>query len=298
MMIANATSMPASHARETTSSSRVMPATSVSLFAGIALLLFAFSAWHVRETLPFHPASGIGYALGIVGGVLMAMLLFYPVRKRFRVLQVLGPLKHWFRFHMVAGIAGPLSVLYHSTFHIGSFNAAIALYSMLLVVASGIVGRFIYRKIHNGLFGSRATLKEIQMTLSQQMEMLAPLLTRFPVISMEVERYIGEVHRQPATRLDAMMHFLSLGWRRLIASQRIHRATRTILAAGTGDAGRSAGDLRTLALTLDSAMAAAQKTAQFSTYERLFSLWHVVHIPFLWMLLFTAIAHVVAVHAY
>ena len=43
---------------------------------------------------------------------------------------------------------------------------------------------------------------------------------------------------------------------------------------------------------------AAQRYAQFSMYERLFSLWHVVHIPFLCMLVLTALVHVVAVHAY
>jgi hypothetical protein len=42
----------------------------------------------------------------------------------------------------------------------------------------------------------------------------------------------------------------------------------------------------------------AQRAAQFSTYERLFSIWHAVHIPFIGMLALTAVVHVVVVHFY
>ena len=38
--------------------------------------------------------------------------------------------------------------------------------------------------------------------------------------------------------------------------------------------------------------------AQFSTYEKLFSLWHIFHVPLVYMLVFSAIWHVIAVHMY
>jgi hypothetical protein len=38
--------------------------------------------------------------------------------------------------------------------------------------------------------------------------------------------------------------------------------------------------------------------AQFSTYEKLFSMWHIFHVPLVYMLVFSAIWHVVAVHMY
>lgn len=253
------------------------------------LSLFAASIWYVRNAQPFRPSEGLGYALGIIGGSLMTLLLLYPLRKRWRWLQPLGALKHWFRFHMLAGIAGPLSVLYHSSFQVGSFNAAIALSSMLLVVASGVIGRFIYRKIHHGLFGSRATLKELQDGLNRHLSALQPALAGHPAIAREVDAFLAEVGRQPQSPLAAARHFLSLGWRRLVASRRIRRN----LGAAADDAA-----LHDLGNTLLAALAAAQRTAQFSTYERLFALWHVIHIPFLWMLFITAIVHVVAVHAY
>ena len=37
---------------------------------------------------------------------------------------------------------------------------------------------------------------------------------------------------------------------------------------------------------------------EFESYERLFSLWHVLHLPLFFMLLIAGIVHVVAVHVY
>lgn len=43
---------------------------------------------------------------------------------------------------------------------------------------------------------------------------------------------------------------------------------------------------------------AVVKVAHFTAYEKLFSLWHVAHIPFVYLLVLSSIVHVVAVHAY
>jgi hypothetical protein len=40
------------------------------------------------------------------------------------------------------------------------------------------------------------------------------------------------------------------------------------------------------------------RVAQYSAYERLFALWHVLHVPFVYILVISAIVHVIAVHAY
>jgi len=45
-------------------------------------------------------------------------------------------------------------------------------------------------------------------------------------------------------------------------------------------------------------LAAVRKAAAFAFYERLFALWHVLHLPLFILLVLTAIIHVVAVHFY
>ena len=41
-----------------------------------------------------------------------------------------------------------------------------------------------------------------------------------------------------------------------------------------------------------------RKIAELNSYERMFGLWHLFHLPFFYMLVVTAIVHVVAVHMY
>jgi len=45
-------------------------------------------------------------------------------------------------------------------------------------------------------------------------------------------------------------------------------------------------------------LATLRKLNQLSFYERLFSLWHVLHFPLFLMLVVSGIVHVIAVHLY
>ncbi len=45
-------------------------------------------------------------------------------------------------------------------------------------------------------------------------------------------------------------------------------------------------------------LAAVQRVAQFGVFERLFSIWHVLHVPLVYMMVLSAVAHVIAVHMY
>jgi hypothetical protein len=40
------------------------------------------------------------------------------------------------------------------------------------------------------------------------------------------------------------------------------------------------------------------RVAQFSFYERLFALWHVLHLPIFLLMIISALFHVLAVHMY
>lgn len=299
---ATAGSCPAPHPTSFGRIGRSMLAIAGRTLVAMVVISLALMAWIVRRDGLYTPASDFGYWLGVSGGSLMVVLLIYPLRKRFRMLAVLGPLKHWFRFHLFAGIAGPVIVLFHSTFRVGSFNAAIALACMLLVVASGIVGRVLYRKIHHGLYGSRATAADLQRSLEQQMTGLQEPLSRLPAIKRELGHFSALLSSQPQGRWRRIIHFASLGWQRHVIGRRVQREiARSDLTVGAGDTATDVHlrvHLRALARNMDDALKAMQRTAQFSTYEKLFSLWHVVHIPFLCMLVVTAIVHVVAVHAY
>ena len=265
------------------SDGRSMPAR-IGIYALIVTL--AGAAWVIRNSDFYTPGKGAGYALGATGATLMVLLLLYPVRKRVPFMRDWGALKHWFRLHMLAGVIGPVLVLFHSTFHIGSFNAGVAMFSMILVATSGFVGRFLYREIHHGLYGAKANLEELQQILARDFKALEPVLQTMPAVREEIDRFAALVSAKPQGAVRRATRFLSLGARRLAARRRVRRAV----------AGHK--DLTVLLGTIDRTLQEVQRTAQFSTYERLFSIWHAVHIPFLGMLVLTAVVHVVAVHFY
>jgi hypothetical protein len=55
---------------------------------------------------------------------------------------------------------------------------------------------------------------------------------------------------------------------------------------------------RRAVLLIDRYLEAVVRVAQYSAYERLFALWHLAHLPFVYLLVISAVVHVVAVHAY
>ncbi len=129
------------------------------LLFGAAVLAALYAGWIYREEEYIRPETGVGYWLGIIGTTMMALLLLYPLRKRARSFRGFGKVPTWFRSHMIMGIAGPMLIIFHSNFHSHSLNASVALFFMLTIVASGIIGRYLFSKIHMGLYGTKAEIK-------------------------------------------------------------------------------------------------------------------------------------------
>ena len=125
---------------------RRWPRAAPALFAA-ALVVALLIGWLNRDQEYLVPDSGLGYWLGIAGASLMLLLLLYPLRKRMRSLRTFGSVVFWFRLHMALGLIGPTLILFHANFRLGSLNSNVAMFAMLLVAASGIVGRCLYRKI-------------------------------------------------------------------------------------------------------------------------------------------------------
>lgn len=254
-------------------------------------------AWLATYGKGYAPGSNLTYGLGVVGGSMLLVLLLYPLRKRLPLLQRLGPLKHWFRLHMLCGIGGPTLIVLHSGFHVGSLNALIALTCMILVATSGLIGRFIYRRIHHGLYGRRATQREAEEALARDLAALGSQVRDVPAVKLEMERFGDVAACHPRRPVARAIHFVALGSHRRTTRRRIRRAIVASAAGKAHDAGARVR-LDRLVATADKTLLALQRTAQFAAYERLFALWHVLHVPFVYLLGISAVVHVVAVHAY
>ena len=250
----------------------------------------------------YSPGSDFGYYLGLVGGVMMLALLLYPLRKHFRFMQHTGSVRHWFRIHMVFGIVGPMLILYHSTFTIGSLNAAVAMACMVLVAGSGVLGRFIYRRIHHGLYGLRATLEEMQTDLGFREGEVRSKFHFAPRVEVRLKAFGALAHEHPRGLIPGMWRFMTLGIRARVARSRCMREVRSILRKSAKERGWEREKLRRRLSSANRVLKdyfdTARNAAQFQTYERMFSLWHVLHVPFVFMLAISGVVHVIAVHMY
>jgi hypothetical protein len=266
------------------------------LLATAALLYFGYQ-FPTEQYIT--PQTGVGYALGILGASAMLLLLLYPARKRVRALSFIGTTKRWFQAHMVLGIVGPVLVLFHANFGLGASNSNVALACMLIVSGSGLFGRYFYTRIHHGLHGRKANLAELKdyadklRWVTTSVEFLPDLVAR---IESEERRVMDRCAGLPLlARPPVCMASIA------IARRRLRRHVRNSLRASPSDghhAARRPGLLQTASGYIDDRLAATRRVVEFAAFERLFSLWHALHLPLFLMLLVAGVVHVVAVHVY
>ena len=157
-------------------------------FLYMLVLMCVYLGWKYNSYLYLTPEQGLGYALGIIGASLMLMLLLYPLRKHARWARGFGPVRYWFRSHMLMGVVGPVCILFHCNYQLGSTNGNIALFSMLLVAGSGLVGRYFYTKIHYGLYGSKADLVHLGSDAAMARAELDPVFNVLPGMKTRLQR--------------------------------------------------------------------------------------------------------------
>jgi len=258
--------------------------------------------WSIRDEGYLTAESGPGYALGIVGGSLMLLLLLYPLRKRVRGMRRWLHVRHWFRIHMLFGILGPVFILLHSGFRLGSTNGSVALVSMLIVAFSGLIGRYFYSKIHYGLYGSRANFEELKLSSEVGMLRMGFMLEFSPALSRRVQSFHAAAMAPSMNVVHGILRILLMGlwtrWAYFSISSRLSHALD--LEAQRRGWTRKMRDkqARIARRHLSSYLSIARKVVELNFYERLFSLWHVLHLPLFVMLVITGVGHVIAVHMY
>lgn len=255
--------------------------------------------WLNRARQPFTAESGIGYYLGIAGGCMMLLLLVYPLRKRVRALRFLGPVAWSFRLHMTLGVLGPTLILFHCGFGLGSLNSNVALLCMLVVAGSGLIGRYFYTRIHHGLYGNRTSLAELQQNAQLLKASLEQRLQTVPGVIERLEQLETWALNAPRGLVQSGWHFFLLNIRTWLIHFRLNSTLKPALQSAVTLSRQEQRELyRELLAHSRAHLESLRKVAGFSFYERLFSLWHLFHLPLFVMLVISGFVHVFAVHAY
>lgn len=261
--------------------------TAVLLTVGGALL----AGWLYRGQIgvALDPDQDFGYYLGIVGASLMLILLGYPLRKRLKPRSSsFGTVRFWFLLHMLLGLLGPTTILFHARFSSSSFNGTVAMAAMLVVASSGIIGRFLYSRVHRGYSDRKLELRALKLELQDLLAELDADGSLQDHARQELEKYEVSAIAAGGAFWSSAGAVIGLSVRSRRAERRLGRQVR---AGGSGAA-------RPVDRLVAQYFVGVRRAAEFAFFDRLLRLWHLLHMPLFVILVASAVLHVVAVHMY
>lgn len=201
------------------------------------------------------PSGLLGHGLGIVGTLLILIGVFsYMARKRFKTFSHIGVLKYWLEFHIFLCALGPVLILYHTSFKFGGI-VSVSFWSLVIVVASGVIGRFIYLQIPRTIEGRELSLNEVK-------EMSNKLVDEF---KNKYNIDISELHH-------GKLYVSELKAKQL-----------------------SPKEFRKVKQLIVSQRRLAKRIERLDMMQNIFKLWHVAHLPFALIMLIVMVVHVIVV---
>jgi hypothetical protein len=153
----------------------------------LVLMITAVLWWRGHDYYPLslydrvdHPdyrqlrsSGNIGYGYGVAGVLLVFTNLLYLARRRFARWNM-GSMKTWLDLHVFTGLAGAAFISFHSTFKARSALSMVTSVSLLVVVITGLIGRFLYalvpRREEKRLSHAIESLDECAPGMAQQVE--------------------------------------------------------------------------------------------------------------------------------
>lgn len=267
-----------------------------------ATCFFLFMGWHLREHDLITPKRGLGFVFGILGTLMMTVLLLYPLRKRVKGTEAIGGVKPWFRVHMILGILGPVMILFHANFHLGATNSNVALFCMLIVSSSGVVGRYLYSRIHQGLYGQKMTLVELKKGLEFQKEEADEYFAVLPESRNALGVFVMDHLRAPHGLGESFLRLCTVRFKAYALGVSTHRLSEKYFNALARQEQWSAEDKKKkqeqMRQKVDTILDQTIRVVEFNMMERLFGLWHMLHLPLVFVMGFAIILHILAVNRY
>lgn len=234
-----------------------------------------------HETLKPTGVVGLGY--GYIGTFMMLIgVALYSFRKRVRWAANLGKLKHWLTVHIFLCTLGPFLVVLHSTFKLGGL-ISIGFWSMVVVVASGFFGRYVYTRIPKAINGQFLALRSIK---ERQEKLLNAIASRCGLAPRDVAYIVQRARRRAPTGFASAV--LSSLWFDL-TKRRHGKVIQRLLAAR-----RVPATTRAMAVAVFQEQAVLEQQIALRTpFLRLFRLWHLFHIPLSLVMLLVVLIHIV-----
>ncbi|HEX9885754.1 MAG TPA: hypothetical protein VGA70_04665 [Longimicrobiales bacterium] len=234
----------------------------------------------------FAPTGAVGHGLGVVGTAMIVVgVAGYSARRRMPLLRSLGALKQGLQVHIFLCTLGPLFVLLHTSFKFGGL-VSVAFWSMAVVVASGLFGRYVYVRIPKTLNGRFLEVDQVQERIRELSDEIRARVTEvaaagsgLPAASLDASLDAalhgglapGEIRAQPRGFFAALLWAVREDLRARGRERRLRRAVRQ---------GHVPLEFRRSLLELARERARLRQQAiVLQPFQRLFRYWHVVHLP-------------------
>ncbi len=216
------------------------------------------------------PTGLYGQGMGIVGSAMIVVgVVAYALRKRVSFLARAGQLRHWLSVHIFLCTLGPFLVLLHTTFKFGGI-VSIAFWSMAIVTASGVFGRYVYARIPKTVNGRFLGLRAIQ---ERALELSAEIAARTGLPPSEIEGMVAAP--VTSTHAESLLGALGAAFASDIRAVGHRRALRAFLRVRAVPA-----ELHRPVVAMDAERRRLQRQALLlQPFQRLFRYWHVIHLP-------------------
>lgn len=225
----------------------------------------------------------IGHGAGIIGSLSMIIGVFgYMARKRFRSLSRLGFLKHWLEFHIFLCTLGPILVLYHTAFKFGGL-VALSFWSMVAVVLSGVIGRYIYLQIPRTIEGREMSLNELS---AKKATFYAELETHF-----NLDKNLINLLNNALTSQDKL--YKGLFFSRVIHRLKFERTLIKNIKSELKARNVIKSDYKRTVNFIHAEIVLNRRIAWLATMQKYLHYWHVIHLPFALIMLVIMFVHVI-----
>ncbi|MBA4320424.1 MAG: hypothetical protein C0412_18660 [Flavobacterium sp.] len=219
------------------------------------------------------PSGLIGHGIGILGSLMIIIgVISYMARKRFRSLFQFGYLSSWLEFHIFLCTVGPLLILFHTAFKFGGI-VSVSFWSMVVVVLSGFVGRFIYIQIPRTIQGHELTAEELASSEADLNQIIDRELTVEGNLMLEFNSL---------TQHNEYIHFtiwkslISLWSNYFLTRNILHKLKMDLIKAGISDKHK----IKVILKIAKTKIALTRRIGTLRTMQKLFRYWHIFHLPF------------------
>ena len=264
----------------------------VGITAFVSFLLHGYGYYITSEENrffnPLHnslkPNGLVGHGLGIIGSFMILVgVVVYMLRKRIKRWLRVGSLKHWLEMHIFLCSVGPILVLYHTAFKFGGI-VAISFWSMVAVVISGVIGRFIYVQIPRSIVGQEFSLDELR---KMNDEFTTRLKNDFKINDATILK-LEKLRNVETYRTYTFTAIIKA----VFKDQRINRRMLKSIKSDLVKNKIPRSSLKEILRICKSKLVLSRRINLLTSVQRIFRYWHAVHLPFALIMLFVMLIHV------